>query len=91
MQAEFGGFSGEGGIGWTGDLHLPSSLGQALAKGQALVVGPAPTQAGVKLQNPGDQGRGGHVEMIAISACRGQMDWPVGLRMRMQMIIEYGR
>ena len=56
MQAEFGGFWRKRGIGGTGDLDCPSSLGQSLGKGQALVVGPAPPQAGVKLQNPGDQG-----------------------------------
>ena len=73
MQAELGGFWGERSNGRAGDLHLPSSFGQALAKGQALIVGPAPPQAGVQLQNPGDQGRAGHVGMIAISINEGQM------------------
>ena len=56
MQAEFGGLWGESGIGWAGDLDCPSSLGQSLGKGQALAIGAASSQAGVKLQNPGDQG-----------------------------------
>ena len=41
MQAEFGGFWGEGAIGWTGDLYRPSFLGQSLGKGQALAIGAA--------------------------------------------------
>jgi hypothetical protein len=43
MKGELGGLWGEGGIGGAGNFHLPSSLGQALREGQALVVGPAST------------------------------------------------
>ncbi|NBQ56214.1 MAG: hypothetical protein EBU36_06170 [Verrucomicrobia bacterium] len=56
MQAEFGGLWGEGAIGWAGDLYRPASLGQTLGECQALAIGAASSQAGVKLQNPGDQG-----------------------------------
>jgi hypothetical protein len=41
MQAEFGGFWRKRGIGGTGDLDCPSSLGQSLGKGQALAIGAA--------------------------------------------------
>jgi hypothetical protein len=41
MQAEFGGFWGEGGIGWAGDLDWPASLGQSLGQCQALAIGAA--------------------------------------------------
>jgi len=41
MKFEFGGFWGEGGIGWAGDLDWPASLGQSLGQCQALAIGTA--------------------------------------------------
>jgi len=58
MKLEFGGFWREWGISGAGDLHTPAPLGQSLGEGQALIVGSAPPETGVELQDSGDQ-RGG--------------------------------
>mgnify|MGYP003344009341 CR=1 FL=1 len=56
VEGEFGRLRGEGRIGGAGDFHRPTSLGQTVGKGEALVVRSATPQAGVELEHSGDQG-----------------------------------